>query len=125
MSSVPLTITHVHHDPNAEALKGCYFVIGPSVIEFYDKDATVVGALDGDVRLNANFTFVLKDDPGVIWQLTVTSITSTEIKGTIDRPSSQKDSDYSSGSGTFQAQAGGTGVPLPHDPPVAKGKATV
>lgn len=123
MSSVSIPITKVNHS-SGDALKGCCFVIGPSVIEFYDKNRTVIGALDGDVRLNTDFTLVLKDDPDVIWKLRVTKIT---IDGTFSEPNlGEKDDDSTgSGSGTFQAQAGGTGLPLPTDSPVAKAKGTV
>ena len=123
MSVIPMIIKN--YKDGGEALNGCYFQNVRSVIEFCDKNPTVVGALDGDVRLHGSFNFVLKDDPDSIWELTVTSITPEEIKGRWSSVNPGRDSDTSGSGGTFQAQAGGTGVPLPADRPIAKGKGTV
>ncbi|HEU4509452.1 MAG TPA: hypothetical protein VFR78_14495 [Pyrinomonadaceae bacterium] len=123
MSALPILIKKVSNS-SGDALKGCYFVIGPTVIEFYDKNPTVVGALDGDVRLNTEFNLVLKDDPGNIWKLKVTSIAPREIEGRFSCTNALvADPADVPGSGTFHAQASGTGAASALDSAVAKGKA--
>ena len=124
MSLIPIRITTV--STGGEGLKDCYFENGPSAIEFYDKNPTVVGALDGDVRLNTNFSLVLKDDPGVIWKLKVTSITIDGTWSCTNAAAAAKEkADLLPGSGTFQAQASGTVPAEPLANSAAKGKAAV
>ena len=102
---------------DGDKLKGCYFrpaEDGSGTFDFYDKNvADANKPLKTGITSGTHFEFILPDHGDVPWQIDVKSITDKKAHGEWFF-GMQKIKDGvadDEASGTFQAQAGGAGVP--------------
>jgi len=111
-----IKIRHITGGSTGDKLEGCYFVpTGDGTYAFYDKkEGNKDEPLKTGITAESSFEFELPDHPDLPWKIYVESISHKHADGEwfaglqkISPPGTGDDA----GSGTFQAQAGGSIAP--------------
>lgn len=105
-----IKINRIEGEKVGNDLKGCYFLnAADGTYSFYDKNPNnprnpiLTGIRDG-----FDSEFRLEDYPDILWGINIYNISDSAANGFWSSGNTE-----TPGSGTFQAQAGGTGEPEP------------